>query len=520
VRSVRRTVSTADVLARIDDPLTFLIEFGELESALVDQLCPEYDIVAPDIAALREVSREAGRAFISGNGRVREALAGVPLPASVEVTVPAGYAWHGLTPAAYIQAAAQFWTERRPAKAVVIGIRGIGTSLSAVVAAVLEQRGCSVQTYTVRPHGHAGYRQLKLREDLQQALAWQPNTWYVVVDDGPGLSGSSFAATAQWLSALRVPDERIVFMPAWLPDGSCFISRGAEARWRIHAKYPAAPAMPGGAVLDLSAGAWRELFYSSSSQHPAVQPQHEVPKFLARANDVTSLVRFAGLGRYGREKLERARLLSAAGFSMTPLALEDGWLKLAFEPGRPLTCGAMDNDLLDTIARYIAFRRQAFATGDAARTEPLANMVRVNLGVDVPDPPGAEAAIMDGRMMPHEWIATPNGYLKADALDHGDNDFYPGPSDPCWDLAGAMIEWQLDDRRRSRLVRKYIEHSRDRRAAERMPFYLLAYTAFRAGYTHMAVTGLPPSPDRACFEKLHAHYRAVGEREAAQLVAQ
>src|SRR5579884_1468168 len=303
VRSVRRTVSTADVLAGIDDPLTFLIEFGELEAALVDQLCPECDMIAPEISALREVSREAARVFVGCRGQLREALSRVCLPASVEATVPRGYAWHGTTPAGYIRAATQFWTEHRPGRAVVIGIRSIGTSLSAVVAAVLEQRDCLVDTYTVRPHGEAPYRQLRLREDLQQALTWRPKTWYIVVDEGPGLSGSSFAATAQWLSALRVPDERIVFMPAWSPDGSCFTSRGAEARWRIHARYEAAAAIPGDAVLDLSAGAWREFFYNSESQYPAVQPRHEVPKFLARTGDAVALVRFAGVGRYGREKL-------------------------------------------------------------------------------------------------------------------------------------------------------------------------------------------------------------------------
>ena len=35
-RSATRSVATADVLANVDDPLTFLIEFGELEAALAD----------------------------------------------------------------------------------------------------------------------------------------------------------------------------------------------------------------------------------------------------------------------------------------------------------------------------------------------------------------------------------------------------------------------------------------------------------------------------------------------------
>src|SRR5436305_10445918 len=96
-RSATRSVATADVLANVDDPLTFLIEFGELEAALADQLCPDMDTVRPKIARLREVSREAGRAFVFGQGNVRKALARVRLPETVEISVPEGYAWYALT---------------------------------------------------------------------------------------------------------------------------------------------------------------------------------------------------------------------------------------------------------------------------------------------------------------------------------------------------------------------------------------------------------------------------------------
>jgi hypothetical protein len=279
--------------------------------------------------------------------------------------------------------------------------------------------------------------------------------------------------------------------------------------------------MPAEALIDLSAGAWREICFTSEADYPALQPQHEVRKYLCHADGPLSVIRFAGLGSYGREKLDRARLLAAAGFSPAPISLENGWLKLPFVQGRPMRAADADDGILDVMARYLAFRRKAFALGRSAGRDELVQMIRANTGIEAPEPPKAEATIVDGRMMPHEWIARATGEpIKVDALDHGDNHFYPGPADICWDLAGAMIEWRLDDRRRSRLLRRYVQHSGDTKAGERLPFYLLAYTAFRIGYTSLAVMALPQSSDdRMRFEQLQREYRAVMERESQQLLA-
>jgi hypothetical protein len=88
-------------------------------------------------------------------------------------------------------------------------------------------------------------------------------------------------------------------------------------------------------------------------------------------------------------------------------------------------------------------------------------------------------------MLPHEWIASATGYLKADALDHGDNHFYPGPADIAWDVAGAAVEFELDEPGREYLIDAYISASGDRHIRERLSFYRTAYLAFRAGYTSM-----------------------------------
>ena len=41
--------------------------------------------------------------------------------------------------------------------------------------------------------------------------------------------------------------------------------------------------------------------------------------------------------------------------------------------------------------------------------------------------------IADSRMQPHEWLLTPAGQvLKTDSGSHGDDHFFPGPTDIAW----------------------------------------------------------------------------------------
>ncbi|MBZ5585043.1 MAG: hypothetical protein LAQ30_23105, partial [Acidobacteriia bacterium] len=60
-------------------------------------------------------------------------------------------------------------------------------------------------------------------------------------------------------------------------------------------------------------------------------------------------------------------------------------------------------------------------------------MIAVNVP-HAPDVSGWRAAVedgaaiaLDGRMLRHEWLETARGYMKADALDHHDDHFFPGP---------------------------------------------------------------------------------------------
>jgi hypothetical protein len=119
-------------------------------------------------------------------------------------------------------------------------------------------------------------------------------------------------------------------------------------------------------------------------------------------------------------------------------------------------------------------------------------------------------------MLAHEWIRTADGWRKVDALDHGDDHFFPGhPQDPAWDLAGAIVELSLAPTAAAALVERYRRLSGDAAIAARLPAFRVAYLAFRAGYASIAADTLAGSDDGARFA--HERDRRVAELRAATL---
>ena len=86
----------------------------------------------------------------------------------------------------------------------VIGIRSIGTGLAALVAAALGAK----PPVTVRPTGHPFRREVSSGPSLHGGAYRGSHAPYAIVDEGPGLSGSSFGAVADWLEARGVAGAR------------------------------------------------------------------------------------------------------------------------------------------------------------------------------------------------------------------------------------------------------------------------------------------------------------------------
>lgn len=546
-----------------DRVVRLLIALGELEAGVADSLHAEADAPHPVTAALRHASVAAGHLlWHSWHGqhealnawavRVRGALATIEaatLPRTIVTSVPEGYAYYGLFPETYLCSAVRCARALRMDHGVCVGIRSIGTSLSAVVSAALEELGVQVLSLTVRPRGHPFDRQLRLTPALEALLRAHAAEPFLVVDEGPGLSGSSFAGTARALSELGVSDDRIVLLPSWRTDGQSLRSEDARARWHRHRQFSTtfeevwvgtgrlADLAPASSLRDLSAGKWRPLLLHDEARYPPVQRQHERRKLLARHSpgDQTGqpdrLLRFAGLGAHGDARLRRGRALAAAGFSPAVLELRHGFLIQQFPAGTPGWAGhACPDELAATMARYLAHLRRCHpAAVDAPPDlrellainvpEALGEAAADRLAARFPpaDPPPQEApTALDGRMLPHEWVRTDHGFFKADAVDHHDDHFYPGPQDIAWDVAGTCLEFGLDGDARRGFLARYVRESGDAAIAQRLPYHAVAYLAFRLGYASLAAESLGDDPDAARFRADTLRYRAL---LAAELVA-
>ncbi len=240
------------------------------------------------------------------------------------------------------------------------------------------------------------------------------------------------------------------------------------------------------------------------------------------------LLKFAGLGRYGRLKQAQAEQLADAGWGAPVIDWTGGFLATVFVEGRPVSGAKVDSILIETMARYLAFRRKAFPATRRRSFDEMIDMIRINISEGVGES-GCDRldrleqcrgffeeetpVAVDGRMLPHEWLQTPHGYLKADGIDHHDDHFFPGCQDIAWDLAGGCVEFGFGIPEERRFVEQYQSLTQDRSVRDRLAFYKVAYLAYRLGYVSLAAEALDPSPDAARFKSLFHRYRSLLVRE-------
>lgn len=429
-------------------------------------------------------------------------LALSPLPDEIEVKTPEGYAFYAVLPEAYLKAAAEEpWTS----PPFTIGIRSIGTGLAALVAAVTNAAGL----LTLRPTGHPFRRDVRVSDAVRARLAAHGGP-YAIVDEGPGLSGSSFAAVAGLLESLGVAAERIVFLPSHSGEPGPEAAAEARRRWSASAKRPASfealaaeepveswledMTGPIQALEDLSGGAWAEARPDRPPTHGALERR----KFRLTTDGGVWLARFAGLGAVGRAKLGRARTLYRAGAGPEPLGLRRGFLVERWVEGQPGLRGERAV-LIQHIGRYLGLRALAFPAEahEGANLEDLAVMTRTNVAdllgeeaaATIPPPPTSQPrpVHIDGRLHAWEWITTAQGRLiKTDGLDHSCGHDLIGCQDIAWDVAGAAVEFGLEPHELGALcaaISAVNERPIDPALVE---FYRLAYPAFQAGLWTLA----------------------------------
>ncbi|HVJ94060.1 MAG TPA: hypothetical protein VM580_29930 [Labilithrix sp.] len=473
-----------------------LISSGELEAALADAGDPLEETVAQTTDALAAAALgEAIDLAVCADG-----LAHARAPRSLAIRPPKGFAYYALHPEAYARASELVSTR----DALVIGVRSIGTTLSAVTAAALRARGVKAWRETVRPEtssSHAGqFLCADAADSVQRACI--TNAAVVIVDGGTTAVSSHALAVAEAAVRFGVPHERVLIIGGH-PLGSerCGTPGGTQLRSFRIAVAPSDAFGPVrsrnlGTIRDVSRGEWRRLHYSSESAWPAVVAGLERRKMLAGGR----LFKFEGLGAAGQAARHRASALAAEGIALDPYDEGDGWASYAW-CGRPLARNDLEIGLIEHIARYCA-RRPSLCPPVSAESdlEPIvARNVELLLG-HLPAPAIAEGALTieriatpDGRLEPHEWLRLNDGSVrKTDAIAHGDDDLFPGPTDIAWDLAGAIIEWEMDRAMRAHFLTAYRRASGDD-ATNRIDAWIVAYAAVRGALSLFALETASPS---------------------------
>ncbi|MBC6982695.1 hypothetical protein [Caulobacter sp. 17J80-11] len=397
------------------------------------------------------------------------------LPGTVIRTKQAeGHAFYALYPEAYLEAARTL-----PSATRVVGLRSIGAGLAAMAAVGAGGKA----PFSLRPVGHPFRREIRASARLRASVAAPAAAW-AIADEGPGLSGSSFGAAADWLEAEGVPASRIVFLPSHAGDPGpeadpAHLRRWTEAR-RLTADFDDLTGRAHGAVPplaewfadrtgeplapleDLSAGAWRARWFADEASWPPAHAGLERRKYLLRTDRGAYLLKFAGLGREDRAKLDRARALHHAGCGVEPVDLRHGFLAERWrDDARPLREG--ETVPVESLAAYLSFRANAFpADAPGASLIELARMARVNAEEALGSRAVARLAwtdaelaelqhaarpiLIDGRLHRWEWLLAPEGrLLKTDALDHAGGHDLVGAQDLAWDLAGAAVEFDLSE---------------------------------------------------------------------------
>jgi hypothetical protein len=483
---------------------------------------------------------------------LRSVAAG-PLPDAITTKTAEGFSLYSLYPETYLEAAEAIAGALHAAERLtqVIGLRSVGAPLAAVVAAGLGLRSA----VTLRPAGHPFNREIRLADGLSAEILAGKGTRYAVVDEGPGLSGSSFGAVADFLEDAGVAPDRIHFFPShggmpggcsserhWLrwqkahrhvvDIGDMLIHKPKRPEHRLENWAAELVGPPTGEMMEISGGWWRAVRYSREAEWPPVKPQLERRKFLLPTDDGTWLLKFVGLGSMGERKLARARLLHAAGFTPEVAGFRHGFLVERWIDGA-VSLDQRFGDrarVVEQVGRYLGFRARHFTAGaeQGASLTALAEMARFNTSQTLGEEAARDLDLLlrgagliegavrrvetDNRLHAWEWLRTPDGrLLKTDALDHHAGHDLIGCQDIAWDIAGAAVELDLSESECLRLCRIVAGQSGHPVNPDLLALLTPCYLAFQMADHAMAAKSVAPDSAEA------VRLRAVTDRYIRRL---
>ncbi|NGP18612.1 hypothetical protein [Devosia aurantiaca] len=222
----------ADLVSVFIDASTLVqaIADREREQLGVDELSSAQEAGAGLLLSLAEAIAASWNSNFAEFPAVDESgLGELSLPEQIRTKLPEGYAFYALYPESYLDAA------RRSGlgpDTTVIGIRSIGIGLAAMVAAALG----AAPAISVRPVGHPFDRRIDIGQGPRARILSSAGA-IAIVDEGPGLSGSSLNGVADWLVENGISEDRIHFFPSHAGDLGPEAQPAHRARWAKARKH-------------------------------------------------------------------------------------------------------------------------------------------------------------------------------------------------------------------------------------------------------------------------------------------
>ena len=469
---------------------------------------------------------------------------------TLAIKLPEGFSIYALYPEQYLVAAAQWLAEhslQRSQGVVVVGIRSIGTTLAAVVSAVLRAAGWQVHSFTVRPTGHPFTRQVD-----SSGMQIAPTAFGLIIDEGPGISGSSMAAAASALVKAGIDRHNIAFFPGHPHDPGGAGSEEVQAWWQTTPRYVAdtksltfngvalqdalTSTLPEPIIQieDFSSGLWRHYLYPDSSVWPGLCTAFERIKYrYTLQSGKKVLFKFLGLASISPDLASTAE--SAAdllneratrGLAAPVLGAAYGFVATEWIEGTPLSPSVSSPEMIELTGIYIAQTAGPSMQDGESRMaiECLIEMLNVNIREAF----GEEIANLtqryclsamelqptygDGHMQPYEWIVDKDNKLcKVDSVGHDCDHTLVGKQSVAWDLAGAIVEWRLEGEAIEQLLKAFSAAGGTIIDAATLDFYRIAYLAFRLGQCSLAAQVHDPNERKRLLSASEVYRQQLAE---------
>ena len=215
------------------------------------------------------------------------------------------------------------------------------------------------------------------------------------------------------------------------------------------------------------------------------------------------LAKSTGWGWLGYHAFLQGHLLSPC---IPPvLGLRDGILYTEWLPEEDQVATEFPNRnrLIDTLGSYVAARVRSLSLGldpwadldvldepiglglladplsRAYHNKITAALKRGRLRERLMRSGGPCPTLIDGKMEPIEWIRGPEGLLKTDFDHHGLGKPHLNATDPAYDLADALLCWDLSAEEENNLLARYVEKCGDAGVYQRLFMYKLLAGTWR-----------------------------------------